>query len=59
MSTINWWFILPAAAGSFAGGLAGARIMSTRVKGATIRKIFSLILFVLCIKLLHQAVSSL
>jgi uncharacterized membrane protein YfcA len=33
--------------------------MSTRVKAATIRKIFSLILFALCIKLLHQAVSRL
>lgn len=58
MATINWWFILPAAAASFAGGLAGARIMSTRVKGKTIRKIFSIILFALCIKLIHQAVSS-
>jgi uncharacterized membrane protein YfcA len=59
LSTINWWFVLPAAAASFAGGLAGAGIMSTRVKAATIRKIFSLILFALCIKLLHQAVSRL
>lgn len=59
LSTINWWFILPAAVASFAGGLAGARIMSTRVKGKTIRKIFSFLLFALCIKLLHQAVVSL
>lgn len=59
VSTINWWFILPAAVASFGGGLAGARIMSTRMKGKTIRKIFSLLLFALCIKLLHQAMSSL
>ncbi|MFO7684922.1 MAG: sulfite exporter TauE/SafE family protein [Desulfobacterales bacterium] len=55
MSRINWAFILPAAVASFAGGQAGARIMSTRLKGKTIRTIFSVILFALCAKLLHQA----
>jgi len=54
MERINWWFILPAALASFAGGQAGARIMSTRLKGKTIRVIFSIILFFLCAKLLHQ-----
>ncbi|MFO7736962.1 MAG: sulfite exporter TauE/SafE family protein [Desulfatiglandaceae bacterium] len=54
MEKINWWFILPAALASFAGGQAGARIMSTRLKGKTIRVIFSIILFFLCAKLLHQ-----
>jgi uncharacterized membrane protein YfcA len=48
-------FILPAAAASFAGGQAGARIMSTRLKGKSIRIIFSFILFALCAKLLHQS----
>ena len=55
MEEINWMFILPASVASFAGGQAGARIMSTRLKGKSIRIIFSLILFVLCTKLLHQA----
>jgi uncharacterized membrane protein YfcA len=55
METINWGFILPAAVVSFAGGQAGARIMSARLKGKTIRMIFSFILFALCIKLFHQA----
>ncbi len=55
MESINWDFILPAALASFIGGQAGARIMSTSLKGKTIRIIFSLILFALCIKLVHQA----
>lgn len=55
MEEINWMFILPASVASFAGGQAGARIMSTRLKGKSIRIIFSLILFALCAKLLHQS----
>jgi uncharacterized membrane protein YfcA len=54
MEKINWRFILPAAVASFAGGQAGSRIMSTRLKGKSIRIIFSIILFILCSKLLHQ-----
>jgi hypothetical protein len=57
MATINWWFILPAAAASFAGGLAGARIMSSKMKGKTIRRIFAFLLFALCAKLVHQAMT--
>lgn len=55
MSNINWTFILPAALASFAGGQAGARIMSGRLKGKTIRVIFSVVLFILCAKLLHRS----
>ncbi len=58
MEKINWLFILPAAVASFAGGQAGARIMSSRLKGKSIRVIFSIILFVLCAKLLHQSIFS-
>jgi uncharacterized membrane protein YfcA len=54
MGQIDWRFILPAAVASFAGGQAGARIMSTKLKGRTIRIIFSFLLFALCAKLLHQ-----
>jgi uncharacterized membrane protein YfcA len=54
METIDWSFILPAAAASIAGGQAGARIMSSRMKGKSIRILFSLILFGMCAKLLHQ-----
>ena len=55
MGRIDWGFILPAAVASFAGGQAGARIMSSRLEGRTIRYIFSIILFGLCAKLLYQA----
>jgi hypothetical protein len=54
MEKINWWFILPAAVASFAGGQVGSRIMSARLKGRSIRVIFSIVLFILCAKLLHQ-----
>lgn len=56
METINWLFILPAAIASFAGGQVGARIMSAKLKGKSIQVIFSIILFVLCAKLLHQSI---
>ncbi len=55
MSQIDWMFILPAAAASFAGGHTGARIMSSRLKGKSIRIVFSIILFILCAKLLHRS----
>lgn len=55
MAEINWKFILPAAVASFAGGQAGARIMSSRLKSKSIRVVFSIILFILCVKLLHQS----
>ena len=55
MAKVNWVFILPAALASFAGGQAGARIMSSRLKGKPIRVVFSAILFALCAKLLHRA----
>lgn len=58
VETINWGFILPAAVASFAGGQAGARIMSARLKSKSIRIIFSIILFALCIKLFHQSLFS-
>jgi uncharacterized membrane protein YfcA len=55
MEEINWLFILPAAVASFAGGQAGARIMSSKLKGKSIRIIFSIILFILCFKLVYQS----
>lgn len=55
MEQINWRFILPAAVASLVGGQAGARIMSTRLKGKTIRIIFSMLLFAMCAKLIHQS----
>lgn len=54
LEKINWMFIIPAAVASFAGGRAGASIMSTHLKGRSIQIIFSFLLFALCAKLLHQ-----
>ena len=54
MGDVNWGFILLAALASLAGGQAGARIMSAQLKGKSIRVIFSILLFFLCAKLLHQ-----
>ena len=59
MGTVNWMFILPAAFASFVGGQAGARIMSTKLKGKSIRVIFSILLFALCAKLIHQSLAGL
>ena len=55
MAKINWMFILPASLASFAGGQAGSRIMSSRLKGKSIRVIFSVVLFILCVKLLYRS----
>ena len=54
MGDVNWGFILLAALASLAGGQAGARFMSVQLKGKSIRVIFSILLFFLCAKLLHQ-----
>ena len=55
MAQINWMFILSAAVAAFAGGQVGARVMSKGLKGKSIRVIFSMILFILCVKLFYQA----
>ena len=54
LQALDWRFILPAALACLAGGQAGSRLMSARMKGRSIRTIFSLVLFALCAKLLHQ-----
>lgn len=55
METMNWAFLLPAALACLAGGRAGAKIMSTRMKGKYIKVIFSAVLFIMCAKLLHKS----
>ncbi|MEF2231869.1 MAG: sulfite exporter TauE/SafE family protein [Pseudodesulfovibrio sp.] len=57
MGEVDWHFLLPAAAVAFLGGQAGARLMSSRLTGRTVRLLFSLLLFGLCAKLLHQGFS--
>ena len=55
MATVDWVFILPAAVACFVGGQVGSRLMSAGMKGKSIRVIFSVILFLLCAKLLYQS----
>ncbi len=51
----DWRFILPAAVFSFAGGQFGSRIMSEKLKGKTVRRIFGVFLLVFFMKLLQKA----
>lgn len=50
----DWKFILLAAVFSFCGGLTGSRIMVEKLKGGTIRKIFSGVLLIFVLKLLQM-----
>ena len=54
MGEVDWYFLLPAAVVAFIAGQAGARLMNARLTGRTVRLLFSLLLFGLCAKLLHQ-----
>ncbi|MBC8460225.1 MAG: sulfite exporter TauE/SafE family protein [Deltaproteobacteria bacterium] len=54
ITTIDWSFVLPAAACSFAGGQIGSRIMAERLRGRTIRIIFAIVLLALSAKLFHR-----
>jgi len=54
MGEVAWYFLLPAAVVAFIAGQAGARLMNARLTGRTVRLLFSLLLFGLCAKLLHQ-----
>jgi uncharacterized membrane protein YfcA len=55
LASINWKFILLAAVFSFAGGQVGSRIMSEKLKGKAIRRIFGIFLLVFFLKLLQKA----
>ena len=51
----DWNFILLAGLFSFAGGQMGSRIMSAKLKGRAVRKIFGVVLLVFFLKLLQKA----
>ncbi|MFC1877198.1 sulfite exporter TauE/SafE family protein, partial [Thermodesulfobacteriota bacterium] len=55
LASTNWKFIMLAAVFSFAGGQFGSRIMSEKLKGKAIRRIFGVFLLVFFLKLLQKA----
>ena len=54
LSGADWGFIFPAALLSVAGGQLGSRIMSERLKGRAVRRIFGIVLLAFCLKLLQK-----
>ena len=55
LSNLDWRFIGIAALFSFAGGQAGSRLMTEKLKGRTVRIIFGLVLLAFSAKLIHKA----
>jgi len=54
LAQADWNFILLAAIFSFAGGQLGSRIMSEKLKSATVKKIFGLVLLGFAARLIQQ-----
>ncbi len=55
IAAADWNFILIAGIFSVIGGQIGSRIMSEKLKGKTIRRIFGVVLLLFCLKLLQKA----
>ena len=55
ISDVNWNLIVTAGIFSLIGGQLGSRIMSEKLKGHTIRRIFGVVLLIFCLKLLQKA----
>jgi uncharacterized membrane protein YfcA len=51
----DWKFIALAAVFSFAGGQLGSHLMSEKLKGRAVRRIFGVVLLLFCLKLLQKA----
>lgn len=56
LAELDWGFIASAAVLSIIGGQIGARVMTQKLRGRSIRVLFSLVLFGLSCRLLYQAV---
>ncbi len=55
IAATDWKFILTAAVFSFLGGQAGSRIMSEKLKGKTVRRIFGVVLILFALKLAQRS----
>ncbi|MEN8243996.1 MAG: sulfite exporter TauE/SafE family protein [Thermodesulfobacteriota bacterium] len=51
----DWGFVLLAGLFSFAGGQLGSRVMSTKLKGSAIRRIFGVVLLAFFLKMMQRA----
>ena len=54
-TALDWKFIVVAGLCSFAGGQAGSRIMTEKLKGRSVRIIFGLVLLAFSAKLIQKA----
>ncbi len=54
LGEVDWKFIMGAAVFSFAGGQVGSRIMTEKLKGKTVRRIFGGVLLIFVLKLLQK-----
>jgi len=54
MAQLDWPFLFMAALSSFAGGQAGSKIMSEKLKGRTVKKIFGVIMLLFCLKIIQK-----
>ncbi len=56
MEGLNWKFLLMAGLCSSAGGLAGSRMMSLKLSGSSVKRLFGAILLALATHLFYQAI---
>jgi len=54
LADTDWRFILFAAVFSFTGGLLGARVMSDKLKGPAVRRIFGVVLIIFFLKIVQK-----
>jgi uncharacterized membrane protein YfcA len=55
LAATDWKFIILAGIFSFAGGQLGSRVMSEKLKGRAVRRIFGVVLLLFSLKLLQKA----
>jgi hypothetical protein len=56
LASIDWSFILLAAAFAFAGGQLGSRLMAGKLRGRTVRLLFAVVLLLMSGRLLHTVI---
>ncbi len=54
LAELDWPFMIMAAIASFAGGQVGSKIMSEKLKGRTVNKIFGVVMLLFCLKIIQK-----